>query len=619
VCRIGDRGLAVSAPRLELTWPNKDKFLLAPRNDEGKPVWVERQHPAAVEVRATEITDEVGEVNSDNPYADNLLFVGDSLDVLRVLSEVPEYRREYRGRVRLAYWDPPFNTGQAFAHYDDWMEHSTWLSFMCDRLAAVRDLLSSDGSLWMHLDDAEVHRMRCLLDEVFGQDCFVSEVSWRAADSSNNDAQAFSNDHNTILIYSKRPGWKSRRLPRTAQSNAHYRNPDDDPRGPWFAGNVSSPNPRPNLTYAIDESFGWQGTPIPPPANGWRWDKSLVREKIASGEIVLSESEPGRPRLMRKTYLSEQEGLAPSSVWADLEETGHNRQAKYELKRLFPGVPTADLFATPKPERLLRKVLMVATEPGDVVLDVFGGSGTTAAVAHKMGRRWILAELSPDTVRQFICPRLRSVVEGTDDGGVSQEEIAEPVESLPEGLRPADVAQARKTLSDLADDGSLASLSDDAVSEVLRALKRLSRTRKHTVRHAEQGGGFRVVTVLPSMYEVSDYGVLLSAQATNGRFARAVAGQLGFEWQSKKDTPFCGIRGRMRLAVLDGAVGEEEVRHIVSCLEPGQRVTIVAKLILPGAEETLHDISRGSRLRKAPDDLLHPRSRQARRTLAGVL
>lgn len=209
------------------------------------------------------------------------------------------------------------------------------------------------------------------------------------------------------------------------------------------------------------------------------------------------------------------------------------------------------MFATPKPERLLERVLTIASNPGDIVLDAFAGSGATAAVAHKMGRRWLTSEISASTVDAFTAPRLAKVVDG-DKVGVSK--------NLGWG----------------------------------------------------GGGGFRTVTVGPSMYEVTPYGIVLADWATNGRFARATAGQLGFEWEPE-GKPFCGQRGRMRLAVFDGAVGPEEVRQVVTALADKERVTIVAKSVLPGAEETLAEISRGSRLRKAPRDLLTSGARRARR------
>lgn len=178
-------------------------------------------------------------------------------------------------------------------------------------------------------------------------------------------------------------------------------------------GNLSSPNPRPNLRFDITSP---QGHVIKPPANGWRWSKENIQEKIATGEIIFSKD--GK-RIIRKTYLSDQGGLSPSSLWADIDDTGHNRQAKYELKKLFPDIETADLFKTPKPERLIHKILQIATKPGDIVLDSFAGSGTTGAVAHKMGRRWIMVELG-EHCHTHIIPRLKKVIDGEDPGGVSE-------------------------------------------------------------------------------------------------------------------------------------------------------------------------------------------------------
>ena len=197
----------MTSPRLELVWPGKDKFLLVPKDETGKPVWVKRDHPAASEVRLTDVTGSVGEVPAE-PLDANLLFTGDSLEVLRVLTEVPEYRSRYRGKVKLVYIDPPFNTGQAFEHYDDWMEHSTWLSFMRERLLLIRELLAPDGSVWVHLDDAEQHRMRLLMDEVFGPQNFIANVVWQKAYSPKNSARHLSVDQdNTRSSHAtRRPG-----------------------------------------------------------------------------------------------------------------------------------------------------------------------------------------------------------------------------------------------------------------------------------------------------------------------------------------------------------------------------------------------------------------------------
>jgi adenine-specific DNA-methyltransferase len=535
----------MSNVRLELVWPNKDKFLLSPQGENGKPVWVVRQHPAAREVRLTEFTDAVGAVDDQHPERDNLLFVGDSLDALRILNESPAFRREYRGKVKLIYIDPPFNTGQAFEHYDDWMEHSTWLSFMRDRLLLMKELLTRDGSVWVHLDDAEHHRMRLLLDEVFGADGFVASVIWRSADTGNYDAKTFSVDHNSILIYSRTNQWKSNGLERNAQQASHYANPNNDPRGPWFDGNpLGSPNPRENLKYEIMSPTGFA---IKPPPNGWRWSRETLKSKMESGEIRFNNE---GTRIIYRTYLQEQKPLPPSTLWDETEETGSNRKAKNELKKLF-GLSSKQVFDTPKPESLLSRVLTIATSPGDVVVDVFAGSGSTAAVSQKMNRRWITCEISADTVETFIRPRLKRVVEGQDQGGITAQELW------------------------------------------------------------LGGGGFRVVEIQDSFYVVTPLGIMLADDAGGPRYARAVAAQLGFDW-GKPDGLLCGRRGRMRLAVLDGAVGIEEARQIVAELEENERVTIVARVILPGTEEWLAENSRGSICLKAPTDVLRERRKRRR-------
>ncbi|GAA4482367.1 hypothetical protein GCM10023094_32170 [Rhodococcus olei] len=534
----------MSSARLELVWPGKDQFLLIPKDDDGKPVWVDRNHPAASEVRLADFVDTVGEVADDHPQADNLLFTGDSLDVLRILCEVPEFRQQYRGKIKLIYIDPPFNTGQAFTHYDDWMEHSTWLSFMRERLLLIRDLLAPDGSVWVHLDDVEQHRMRVLLDEIFGAGNFITTVIWQKIHARNNSAMHFSADHDFMLIYGRdAKQWRPNRVDRTAKSDADFWNPDNDHRGPWRRSDLTASKPYSDGHYEVIGPHGDVFTPRP--GRPWAVKQEMFEQLRDDDRLWWGKT--GRTFPFRKRFQSELGGLVPNTVWLH-EDVGNNREAKLELAKLFG----KDAFATPKPERLLERVVHVATEPGDIVLDCFAGSGSTAAVAHKMQRRWITVEVLETTVGSFTRPRLEKVVSGEDVGGIS----------------------------------------------------------KST--GWSGGGGFRTVAVGASMYEDTPYGVVLAEWATNGRFARAVAGQLGFEWQP--DTaPFCGARGRMRLAVLDGLVGVEEVRQIVGALDEKQRVTIVAKSILPGAEAVLAEVSKGSRIRKAPRDLLTAGARRMRR------
>ena len=472
--------------RLELTWPNKDRFLLSPRDADGKPVWVDRTHPGAVEVRGHEFTREYGEVGT-NPYADNLLITGDSYDALRMLCEVPEFRRHYRGKVKLVYIDPPFNTGQTFANYDDWLDHSTWLSMMRDRLALVRDLLAPDGSLWLHLDEVESHRARLVLDEVFGAQAYVGTVLWRKKYKAGNSL-GLSTVHNPIIVYGRRPGWRRNRgvTPPISQQS-RYANPDADPIGPW------------RLTHA-----------------GVR------------------------------TYLSEliERGAMPTTWW-DYDAVGHTETATAELAALFG----SDAFATPKPEALIQRVIDVASNPGDIVLDCFAGSGTTPAVSHKMERRWVAVELNSETVLRYVIPRADRVVRGDDSGGVT-----------------ADTCW-------------------------------------------RGGGGFRTVSILDSMYDSGPgESVVLTLEPDDRIVARAVAGQLGFE--VGVDPPFVGRRGRMRLAYVPGAVGPDDVVELVAVLGDGERLTVVAMAVLPGAEAALTEASPGSRVLKLPRDVLAAKRRR---------
>lgn len=344
---------------------------------------------------------------TDHDIFDNRLIVGDNLLALKALEQ------EFTGKVKCIFIDPPYNTGSAFAQYDDGVEHSIWLSLMRDRLELIRSLLSDDGSLWITIDDHEAHYLKVLCDEIFSRANFITNVIWRTSDNSNNNVTTFSLDHNHILVYAKNKDWKPNFLDDSSKRK-HFKNPDNDPRGPWFDGNpVNNPGLRTNLQFDI---LSPQGFVIKHPPNGWRWSKETIEEKMKTGEIRFSDD--GK-RLIRRTYLADMEGLPPSSLWVDLDDTGHNRQAKYELKNLFPEVKVTDLFGTPKPERLLRKILNLATDPGDLVLDSFAGSGTTGAVAQKMGRRWIMVELG-EHIHTHIIPRLKKVIDGQDKGGITE-------------------------------------------------------------------------------------------------------------------------------------------------------------------------------------------------------
>ena len=378
--------------KLELTWIGKDEITkLEPR----------------ILIEDAELSFHASTRHTDADLFDNKLIFGDNLLALKALEQ------EYAGKVRCVFIDPPYNTGSAFEHYDDGIEHSVWLSLIRDRLFIIKNLLADDGSLWITIDDNEAHYLKVLCDEIFGRNCFIANAVWRSTDNSNNNAKTFSVDHNHLLVYAKKSNWQ----PNFVHDNSkrsHFKNPDNDPRGPWFDGNpVNNPALRPNLQFEIITPIG---TSIKSPPNGWRWSLETINEKMDIGEIRFSQD---YKRIIRRTYLCDMtDGLPPSSLLIDLEETGHNRQAKYELKNLFPDVKVTDLFGTPKPERLIKKVLELATNKGDLVLDSFAGSGTTGAVAHKMGRRWIMVELG-EHCHTHVIPRLKKVINGEDAGGIS--------------------------------------------------------------------------------------------------------------------------------------------------------------------------------------------------------
>ena len=316
---------------------------------------------------------------TENDLFDNRLIFGDNLLALKAIEQ------EFAGRIKCVFIDPPYNTGSTFEHYDDGVEHSLWLSLMRDRLEIIRRLLAEDGSLWATIDDNEVHYLKVLCDEVFGRENFVASIIWEKADSPRNSARQFSADHDYVLVFSKRSAWMPRRLPRTEEANSIYANPDNDPRGAWLPGDPYANKPYSRGRYTIQGPTG--RTFAPPPGRYWRVSEERLRELDADGRIWWGPNKDARPSIKR--YLSEVSDLVARTLWSK-EEVGSNRTSKNEIRALFPGLPA---FDTPKPEKLLKRILDLATEPEDLVLDSFAGSGTTGAVAHKMGRRWIMVEL----------------------------------------------------------------------------------------------------------------------------------------------------------------------------------------------------------------------------------
>lgn len=345
---------------------------------------------------------------------ENIYIEGDNLEVLKLLQE------SYLGKVKMIYIDPPYNTGNDFIYRDDFAMsgedfaeqsgavdeetgerlfknsdsngrfHSDWCSMIYSRLMLARNLLSDDGVIFISIDDNENANLVKICNEVFGETCFVSSAIWRSSDNSNNDAKQFSNDHNYTLIYSKYPLWQPNKI-QDENKRKHFKNPDNDPKGPWFDGNpLNSPNYRENLRYTI---IAPNGNVIQPPKNGWRWAKETLKQKMESGEIYFNSEQTN---IKRRTYLCDMEGLPPSTLWVDLDVTGHNRQAKYELLNLMP----EDVFDTPKPVKLLKYIIgLVRNCKNAVIMDFFSGSGTTADAVMQLNaedgghRRFIMVQL----------------------------------------------------------------------------------------------------------------------------------------------------------------------------------------------------------------------------------
>ena len=344
------------------------------------------------------------------PMHDNLLIQGDNLEALKALLPF------YRGQVKCIFIDPPYNTRSAFEHYDDNLEHAQWLSMMLPRLQLLRELLREDGSIWVTIDDNEGHYLKVLMDEVFGRGNFVANVFWQKTHTRENRTDVSAVHDHILLFAKKRDGWKEIRnvLPSSDTQLERFTNPDKDPRGVW----ASLPAHAKAEKGRREAQFFTVVTPSgrkvdAPPGRCWLYTEPRFREMVEDGRIWFGEAGGNAPRV--KKFLTEvQAGLVPSTLWLH-QEVGSNGRAKSELVELFPGETP---FSTPKPEALIQRILHIATNPNDLVLDSFLGSGTTAAVAHKMNRRWIGIEMGEHAATHCL-PRLQKVIEG-EQGGISK-------------------------------------------------------------------------------------------------------------------------------------------------------------------------------------------------------
>ena len=370
--------------RLELTWIGKDEEIkLEPR-----------------------ILLEDPEKSYGDPNSENMLIHGDNLLALKALEH------DFAGKIKCIYIDPPYNTGSAFKQYDDNLENSIWLSLIKPRLEILSNLLANDGSIWISIDDDEHAYLKVLCDEVFGRLNFINNVVWEKKYSPQNDAKWLSDSHDFIMVYAKnKKMWRPNLLPRTDEMNSRYKNPDNDPRGVWKTSDLSVKRVTQKDIYGITLPSG--RVVLPPEGRSWSVSKEKYYELVDDNRIWFGTNGNSVPQLKR--FLTDvKNGVTAMTIWS-YKEVGHNQDAKKEVK----AINASDVFETPKPERLIERIIRLGSNEGDLILDSFLGSGTTAAVAHKMKRKWIGIELGNHCYTHCL-PRLKKVVDGEDKGGITQ-------------------------------------------------------------------------------------------------------------------------------------------------------------------------------------------------------
>jgi adenine-specific DNA-methyltransferase len=369
-------------------------------------VWVGKEERTRLEPR---VLVEDSALSYGDPRSENMLIHGDNLLALKALEQ------DFAGKIKCIYIDPPYNTGAAFSHYDDGLEQSIWLTIIRDRLEMLWKLLRQDGSIWISIDDDNMAYLRVVMDQLVGRDKFIAQNVWQKRYSREN-REAIGDVHEYVIVYAKDPaGFKKQRnkVPPTEQQAKVYKNPNNDPQGRWRPIPITAQEGHATADqyYEIVAPAGKVHTP--PEGRCWGLSQKTFERLRAEGRIWFGKDGNSQPNVIR--YLSEVEGMVPWTWWPH-DEVGHNDEAKKEIHALF-GKENA--FDTPKPERLIQRILQIASNPGDWTLDSFVGSGTTAAVAHKMGRKWIACESGAHCLTCCV-PRLKKVVDGEDLGGITQ-------------------------------------------------------------------------------------------------------------------------------------------------------------------------------------------------------
>ena len=504
--------------KLELTWYGKENDIsVEPR--------------ILIEDKSLSYSRPSGSLLEDD-ISDNLLIHGDNLLALKALEQ------DFAGRVKCIYIDPPYNTGAAFEHYDDNLEHSIWLSLMRARLQIMQRLLTNDGTIWITLDDNEAHYCKVMCDEIWGRKNFVADVIWNSRKSVSNDA-ILSLNTNHILVYAAdietvRAKAKKSEMFKGPTDDSKFSNPDNDPRGPWTADPFDAPEIRPNLTYPIKNP---NTGVIYMPAKGrhWRTTKDAYLKALEEGRIVFGKTGTSKPQMKRYLFESLDKGSTLSTLWSDLDTTTN---ATKHSQKLFDKP-----FKNPKPEDLIERVLQLATKENDLVMDSFLGSGTTAAVAHKMHRRWIGIEMG-DQAYTHCKVRMDKVIDGTDKGGITKEA------------------------------------------------------------GWQGGGGYRFYELAPTLIKEDAFGQpVINGDYSPEMLAAAVAKHEGYKYEPDKDCYWKQSRSEANtyLYVTTQHVGEDAIQNILNGMQDYEFLLIVCKSFDSGV---LADLDKRISIKKIPQSLL---------------
>lgn len=506
------------ATKLELNWIGKTDGFALIRDEEGKPYQVPYDD---VQPRLLVRAGKYGEAGEQ----DNILIRGENLFALKTI-----VKSGYAGQIRCCFIDPPYNTGKAFTHYDDALEHSLWLDMMQDRIELIRDLLAKDGSLWISIDDDEGHYLKVMCDEIFGRSNFVANVIWEKKFSPSNDAKWLSDNHDHIIVYAKDKSiWRPNLLPRSLKQVKNFKNPDNDPRGVWSSGDYTcakSKAERPNLYYPITNPFTKKEV-YPTEIRVWAFDQTTHQNNVENNLVFWGNKGKNSVPRIKKFPEEVRAGTVPTTIWKH-EVVGNNQEARREVI----AINEKDPFATPKPERLIQRIIQLATNENDRVLDCFAGSGTTGAAALKMNRRFIMIQ-EGTLCETHIIPRLEKVIDGTDKGGISPLVSPHPSRRIEE---------------------------ENIIGE------------KKTELGWTGGGGFTYYTLGKSLMERDAETGVWRLNYTNGRMIEAVCLQEGFRlvangWRH-------GIRGRHFAHISDQLITQEIIEAFAAELAPEESLTV---------------------------------------------